>query len=97
MKFMSERNVDRLDREELDASIVPPAHGRDGGALAGCLVVSLVLVLPALLYFGLFGAILLDELVFEANLFMENVPEEGIEVLRVIYAPLIWLFDQFDG
>ncbi|HEV7282202.1 MAG TPA: hypothetical protein VGN57_18510 [Pirellulaceae bacterium] len=94
---MSERSAEVIDREELDASAPPSAAGSDAGSLAGCVIVSIVILLPALLYFGFFAVVLLDELVFEANWFVNDLPEPALEVLRVIYAPLIWLVIQFQG
>jgi hypothetical protein len=89
---MSERSVEGIDREELDASIAPPADGRDGGSFAGCLIVSLVILLPALLYFGFFGILLLDAFVLNTNYFTpEHVSAEVIYGIEVVYAPLIYL------
>lgn len=94
---MGGRSAAAVDREEPDAPAVPPASGREGAPLAGCLIVSLVTLLPALLYFGLFFAILLDEIILQTNWFVDDLPEPAIEVLRVIYAPLIWLLTQHYG
>lgn len=94
---MGERGAETAGREELDALIAPPASCRDAAPLAGCLIVAVVVLLPALLYFGLFAFILVDELVLETNWLLGILPDPTIEFLRVIYTPLIWLMDQFDG
>ena len=86
---MSDRSAEVVDREERDASAAPPTYSREGAPLAGCLIVSLVILLPGLLYFGLFAAILIDELVVGSNWFMNNLPEPALDFLGVIYAPLI--------
>jgi hypothetical protein len=94
---MSERTSGTAGREELDESVAPPAHRGDAGSLAGCLIVGAAIFLPALLYFGLFAFILLDELVLQTDWLLGNLPDPAIEFLRLIYTPLIWLMDQFDG
>jgi hypothetical protein len=94
---MSERSAEPAGRDELDDAMPPPARRKDAGSLAGCLIVAVVILLPALLYFGLFAFILVDELVLETNVVLNNLPDPAIEVLRMIYTPLIWLMDQFDG
>lgn len=91
---------DRTDAADLaayEAAAVQAESRGSSGALTGCLVLGVALFLPALLYFGLFALILVDELVFETNWFLGNLPDSAIDVLRVMYAPLIWLLDQFDG
>jgi len=57
--------------------------------------------LALILYFGFFGAILLDESVFRTFWFTKTMnrisPEFNqrlSEVLRVVYAPLLWLIAQ---
>ena len=90
--------ADRTDAAELAAyeAAAVRAESRDSsGALTGCLVLGVAMFVPALLYFGLFAVILVDEVVVETNWFLGNLPDPAIESLRVMYAPLIWLIDQF--
>ena len=94
---MSERGAETAGRKELDGPIAAPAYSRDAGSLAGCLIVAVGVLLPALFYFGLFAFILVDELVLETNWLLNNLPDPAIDFLRVIYAPLVWLMDLFDG
>lgn len=94
---MSERTSGTAGREELDESVAPPAHRGDAGSLAGCLIVAILFLLPATLYFGLFAVIVIAEVVFGTIWITDNLPDSVLEVLRVIYAPLVWLIDQFDG
>lgn len=94
---MSDRGAEAGDRDERDAADVSPAHARDAGSLAGCLIVAVILLLPALLYFGLFAALVLDEIVFRTNWLSDRIPEPVGRFLSAIYWPLLWALDQFDG
>lgn len=67
------------------------------GSLAGSIVTGVAISAPAFLYFGLFAAILVDELVLETFWFMGNLPDPALDFLGVIYAPFIWLMEQFEG
>ena len=91
---------DRIGAAELaayEAAAVRAESRHSSGSLAGCVVMGVALFAPAFLYFGLFAALLIDELVLETFLFLNNAPEPAIEVVRVAYAPLIWLMERFEG
>lgn len=62
------------------------------GSSLGCVVIGIALVFPVALYFGFFGLLLIDALILETNWFSpENVPEQAIDAVRIVYAPLIFL------
>lgn len=101
--YEKDERIDDALRSGPEAHDQPDADGERGegrstdASLAGCLVFGAVIIFPALIYFGFFGAVLVDELVLETHWFADVIPEPALEVLRVIYMPLIWLMDQFDG
>ena len=55
---------------------------------------TLLLAIPLGLYFGLFGLIVLDELVLKTYWLTKTLPDSAVEILEVIYDPLIKLFRQ---
>ena len=60
---------------------------RSSGPIVAAL--ACLLVAPLVLYFGVFGLLLLDELVLETYYFSSHTPNWFGEVMRTIYWPLI--------
>ena len=77
-----------------------PAEGRRSAGknqATGCLLVAVLLILPAVLYFGFFAVIVLEEMFVGSGWFRENLPNPAGRFLHTIYSPLFWLMDQVDG
>jgi hypothetical protein len=56
---------------------------------AGCLLAAIFILVPTFAYFGFFGLLLLDDLVFETHWVGDNLPPQVLEWLVIIYWPLI--------
>lgn len=73
-----------------------PAEVRRTGAGAshatGCVLAAIFVLFPALVYFGFFGVILLDELVLNTRFFSsDSIPPQVMDGLEIVYWPLIVL------
>lgn len=59
--------------------------------LSGCLLAAIVVLLPASLYFGVFGLLLVDSFVLRTKWFSsEHLSQEVVYGLEIVYAPLIY-------
>lgn len=58
---------------------------------AGCVAVAIIVLFPAIVYFGFFGLLLLDDVVLETHFVSESLSQEGLDWLVTIYWPLIVL------
>ena len=76
----------------------PPVPHAPGSARfapgAGCAAAAILILFPALLYFGFFGAILIDELVLDTSYIGRNLPRGMKDVAEFIYAPLFGLVEE---
>ena len=68
--------------------ISKPDTSAKGRSIGVSLISLFALVL--VVYLGFFGAILLDDLVLGTSFLSRSLPQPCVEVLKVIYAPLIW-------
>ena len=91
---MSEPPVESSSHYPSDVEV--PAEIRRTGSepkyATGCLLAAIFVLGPALIYFGFFGLILIDELVLNTRyLSQQNLPQQVVDGLVIIYAPLIYL------
>ena len=69
-----------------------PRATSESGFASGCLLLAIVVLLPAALYFGVFGVLLLDAFVLRTKFVSrENLSQEVIYGLEIVYAPLIYV------
>ncbi|HEV7282200.1 MAG TPA: hypothetical protein VGN57_18500 [Pirellulaceae bacterium] len=78
------------------ARVEVPAEVRrtsDGRILAtGCLLSAAFVAFPALVYFGSFGLLVLDELILETRYLSQGkLGQQAVDVSQFIYAPLFYL------
>lgn len=65
---------------------------RGSSHAAGCLLAAIFVLFPAVVYFGFFGLLVLDELVLGTRyLGQDNLPPQVIDWIVIIYWPLIVL------
>ncbi|HEV7282201.1 MAG TPA: hypothetical protein VGN57_18505 [Pirellulaceae bacterium] len=81
-----------------DVEVPDDVRRRAGRSYAtGCLLVGIFIIFPAVLYFGFFAVVVLEEIFIGSGWFQQNLPEPVGRFLQMIYTPLFWLIDQFDG
>lgn len=95
---MSPSTADVSPAPSAEEANVPPEL-RGGGSVAARRLawvgLTVLLIGPAVLYFGFFGVLTLDAILETNYLDPEKMPEGYVDAIRFVYAPLIYAIDQF--
>ncbi|HEV7282198.1 MAG TPA: hypothetical protein VGN57_18490 [Pirellulaceae bacterium] len=91
---MSHSYFDSLPKGSTEVEVPAEMRRASGGTnqAVGCALAGIFLLFPAVVYFGFFALLLIDELVLNTRyLGRENLPDWLVEWIEFIYYPLIVL------
>ena len=88
---MSHSNLEPSPQSSTELEVPAEIQRTNAGSshAAGCVLTAIFVLFPMFVYFGFFGLLLLDDLVFETHWVGDNLPPQVLEWLVIIYWPLI--------